>query len=322
MNFAYTNQARRSSKTKIPSSGKYVSYRTKGNPRPIVGLLDPSSTTVTPLRFPDNSPVRSIHHLIEEWDKVHETLIPGTPVENVDDVVILAPLRGRDVICVGKNYKEHAEEFHSSGYDKSDTKAQPDFPVIFTKRASSIIGNGSHIYPHPNITNSVDYEGELAIIIGRGGIGIKKEDAWAHVWGATIVNDVTARDRQRDHKQFYIGKSLDTFCPMGPWAVHASNLDFKNMHLTTKLNGNVVQSQNTSELLFDIPTLIETISMGTTLQPGDVIATGTPAGVCLSTGVFLKDGDVVEIEITGIGKLRNKVVDRGRAPDCAPVRQS
>ncbi|OCF34080.1 hypothetical protein I317_05647 [Kwoniella heveanensis CBS 569] len=322
MNFAYTNQARRSSKTKIPSSMKYVSYRSKGNPRPIVGVLDPSSTTVTPLRFPDNSPVRSLHHLIEEWDKVWEHLIPGTPVENVTDVVILAPLRGRDVICVGKNYKDHAEEFHKSGYDSSDTKAQPEFPVFFTKRASSIIGNGASIYPHPEVTQSLDYEGELAIIIGRGGIGIRKEDAWNHVWGATIVNDVTARDRQRDHKQFFIGKSLDTFCPMGPWAVHSSVLDWKNLHLTTRLNGDVVQSQNTSELIFDIPTLISTLSMGITLQPGDVIATGTPVGVCLSTGVFLKDGDLVEVEITSIGTLKNKVLDRGRAPECAPVRQA
>ncbi|WVF66958.1 hypothetical protein IAT40_001701 [Kwoniella sp. CBS 6097] len=322
MNFAYTNQARRSSKTKIPSSMKYVCYRSKGNPRPIVGVLDPSSTTVTPLRFPDNSPVRSLHHLIEEWDKVWEHLIPGTPVENVSDVIILAPLRGRDVICVGKNYKDHAEEFHKSGYDSSDTKAQPEFPVFFTKRASSIIGNGASIYPHPEVTQALDYEGELAIIIGRGGIGIRKEDAWNHVWGATIVNDVTARDRQRDHKQFFIGKSLDTFCPMGPWAVHSSVLDWKNLHLTTRLNGDVVQSQNTSELIFDIPTLISTLSMGITLQPGDVIATGTPAGVCLSTGVFLKDGDLVEVEITSIGTLKNKVLDRGRAPECAPVRQA
>ncbi|WVR04154.1 hypothetical protein IAU60_001153 [Kwoniella sp. DSM 27419] len=320
MSFAYTAQARRSSKTNIPSSMKYVSYRSRGNPRPIVGVLDPSSTTVTPLRFPDNSPVRSLHHLIEEWDKCWEHLIPGTPVENVSDVIILAPLRGRDVICVGKNYKEHAEEFHNSGYDKSDDKAQPDFPVIFTKRATSIIGTNASIYPHPRFTQALDYEGELAIIIGRGGLGIRKEDAWQHVWGATIVNDVTARDRQRDHKQFYIGKSLDTFCPMGPWAVHSSVLDWNNLHLTTKLNGQVVQSQNTSELIFDIPTLIETLSAGMTLQPGDVIATGTPAGVCLSTGVFLKDGDLVEVEITSIGTLKNKVVDRGVAPECAPVR--
>lgn len=214
-----------------------------------------------------------------------------------------------------------ASEFAKSGYDSSDKNEQPDFPVIFTKRASSIVANGTPIYPHPDVTSSLDYEGELAIIIGKGGLAIKKEDAWKHVWGACILNDVTARERQRDHKQFYIGKSLDTFCPMGPYAVPASHLDWNNMFLTTTVNGEQRQAQDTSELIFDIPTLIETCSMGITLQPGDVIATGTPAGVCLSNGKFLKEGDKIEISITGLGVLSNEV-GGSAPPKCTSVSES
>ncbi|ORY28180.1 putative hydrolase [Naematelia encephala] len=293
---------------------KFLSYRTQHHPDGIVGLLDGTGDNVTPLLFPNRRPVSSLHVLIEKWDEVSDKLLPGTPQEKVSDVEILAPLRGRDVLCVGKNYKDHAAEFHNSGYDSSDKKAQPDFPVIFTKRATSIVGTNQPIYPHPDVTDSLDYEGELGIIVGKGGIQISQENAWDHVWGAVIVNDFTARERQRDHKQFYIGKSLDTFCPMGPYAVHASALDFKKMELITKVNGEVRQKQMTSELIFDIPTLIETCSMGITLQPGDLIATGTPAGVCLSSGSFLKPGDKIDISITGLGTLSNTVGEASKSP--------
>ncbi|ODN76628.1 hypothetical protein L202_05275 [Cryptococcus amylolentus CBS 6039] len=289
------------------SSMKFISYRSGLHPKGIIGLVDPSEEHVTPLRFPDNTPVRNMHQLIEEWDATHKHLLHGAPMERLDMVEVLAPLRGRDVICVGKNYKEHAEEFHKSGYDRSDNKAQPDYPVIFTKRSTSIIGHKHEIYPHPKLTQSLDYEGELAIIIGKPGIGISREDAWDHVWGATIINDVTARERQKDHKQFYIGKSFDTFCPMGPFAVHTSVLDWKSMTLETRLNGKLRQAARIDQMIFDIPTLIATCSMGTTLQPGDVIATGTPAGVCLSSGEFLKTGDRVDITISGLSTLSNTV---------------
>ncbi|WVQ83404.1 hypothetical protein IAT38_005545 [Cryptococcus sp. DSM 104549] len=302
------------------STMKFMCYRSALHPKGIVGLVDATETHVTPLRFPDNTPVRTMHQLIEEWDATHKHLLRGAPMERLDMVEILAPLRGRDVLCVGKNYKDHAEEFHNSGYDKSDDKVMPDFPVIFTKRATSIVGSGHQIYPHPRVTKSLDYEGELGIIIGKGGIQISKEKAMDHVWGATIINDVTARERQRDHKQFYIGKSLDTFCPMGPYAVHSSVLNWKSMLLETRVNGELRQHAQTSQLIFDIPTLIATCSMGTTLQPGDIIATGTPAGVCLSSGVFLKHGDLVEISITGLGTLSNEVGDPNLPPPaCAPI---
>ncbi|KAL1410575.1 hypothetical protein Q8F55_004588 [Vanrija albida] len=316
---------------------RFISYRSEAHPMPTIGIVSgfepqpappasPFSTghlsdpdargeTVQAATFPDGTRISSLHHLIAAWGDIGGRVAPAGPVERLADVEVLAPLRGRDVLCVGKNYKAHAAEFHNSGFDSSDTKAQPDFPVIFTKRASSIVGAGTEIYPHPGVTETLDYEGELAVIIGVGGARIKKEDAWKHVWGATIVNDVTARERQRDHKQFYIGKSLDTFCPMGPYAVPAADLDWDNMTLETRVNGEVRQEQATNELIFDIPTLIETLSLGITLQPGDVIATGTPLGVCLSTGVFLKPGDRVDVSITGLGTLTNVV----GTPDVPPT---
>ncbi|KAJ6599512.1 hypothetical protein B0H10DRAFT_1825432, partial [Mycena sp. CBHHK59/15] len=203
----------------------------------------------------------------------------------------------------------HAAEFHKSGFDRSDKNEQPDFPVLFTKRATSIIPTGQAIYTHPEVTSSPDYEGELGIVLGKAGLAVPKENAWDHVWGAVIINDVTARERQRDHKQFYIGKSLDTFCPMGPYVVPSSSLDFSKLHLTTKVNGEVRQSQNTSELIFNVPTLVQTASMGISIQPGDIIATGTPVGVGMgmSPKVWLKNGDLVEISIPPLGTLSNPV---------------
>ncbi|KAJ7075738.1 hypothetical protein B0H15DRAFT_866016 [Mycena belliarum] len=202
--------------------------------------------------------------------------------------------------CVGKNYIAHAAEFHKSGFDSSDKNEQPDFPVLFTKRATSIIPTGKPIYTHPNVTSSPDYEGELGIVIGKAGLAVPKEDAWAHVWGAVIINDVTARERQRDHKQFYIGKSLDTFCPMGPYVVPSSSLAFEALHLTTKVNGQVRQSQNTSELIFDVPTLIATASMGISIQPGDIIATGTPVGVGMGMSPCRKNPKMVGTDRAGL----------------------
>lgn len=293
--------------------------RSESSPHTAIGLVSADETKVTPLLYPNYRPVTNLRSLIEQWNEVSDSLLLGRPEEDIVKVHVLPPLPGRDILCVGKNYKAHAVEFAQSGYDSSDVKEQPDFPVIFTKRSTAIVPSGAQIYPHPDVTQTLDYEGELAIIIGKGGLGIKREDAWEHVWGACIVNDFTARERQRDHKQFYIGKSLDTFCPMGPYAVPSSQLDWDNMVLETRVNGKTRQRQNTSELIFDIPTLIETCSMGITLQPGDVIATGTPAGVCLSSGKFLQPGDKIEISITGLGTLHNVVAPVESAP---PVLES
>ena len=160
---------------------------------------------------------------------------------------------------------------------------------------------------HPTVTQMVDYEAELAVIIGKGGRGITKENSWDHVWGYTIINDVTARDLQKNHKQWFLGKSLDGFAPMGPWAVTADSVDATNLTVSCHVNGELRQKANTADLIFDIPTLIATLSAGITLQPGDIIATGTPAGVGigLTPPRFLQSGDRVEITISGIGTLAN-----------------
>jgi len=228
------------------------------------------------------------------------------------------PRPRRNIFCVGKNYYEHAHEFAKSGFDSSAASgAVPDAPIIFTKVPECVIAPGATIEIDPAASTAIDYEAELAVVIGKGGRGIRKADALQHVWGCTIVNDVTARDLQAKHRQWDIGKSQDTFCPMGPVLVSADELDIANIDLKCWVNGELRQNANTSLLIFDVPTLIETISAGITLYPGDIIATGTPVGVGIgfSPPKYLKHGDTVKIELSGIGVLENPVRQRGAAAD-------
>ena len=216
----------------------------------------------------------------------------------------------RNVFCVGKNYHEHAKEFAGSGFDASGKEVVPEAPVVFTKPPSAVIGTGQPIPAHLDPTNSVDYEGELAVVIGKGGRGIRKADALSHVFGYTIVNDVTARTLQHRHRQWVLGKGIDGFCPMGPTILTADEVpDPTTLRLRTFVNGEKRQDATVADLIFDIPTLIEAISAGITLEPGDVIATGTPVGVGIgfSPPRFLKKGDVVRVEVDGIGALENPV---------------
>jgi len=219
----------------------------------------------------------------------------------------------RNIFCVGKNYHEHAQEFARSGFDTSNSKgAVPDSPIIFSKVPETVISSGSPVVIDPKVSPAVDYEAELAVIIGKGGRSIAAKDAFQHVWGYTIINDVTARDLQARYGQWLIGKSQDTFCPMGPVAVTRDDIDISNTPIKCYVNGELRQSSNTSLLIFDIPTIIQNLSAGITLQPGDVIATGTPAGVGIGFDPpkYLKGGDVVRVEIGGIGALENAVVER------------
>jgi 2-keto-4-pentenoate hydratase/2-oxohepta-3-ene-1,7-dioic acid hydratase in catechol pathway len=220
------------------------------------------------------------------------------------------PRPRKNVFCVGKNYHEHAKEFANSGYDSTAKEIVPEAPVIFSKPPTAVIGPGEPIPGHLDRTNSVDYEGELTIVIGRGGRGITKSDALKHVFGYTIINDVTARTTQQLHRQWLLGKGLDGFCPMGPAIVTADEVpDPTTLTLRTWVNDELRQNASVADLIFDIPTLIETISASITLEPGDLIATGTPAGVGLgfSPPKFLKSGDRVRIEVSGIGVLENPV---------------
>jgi 2-keto-4-pentenoate hydratase/2-oxohepta-3-ene-1,7-dioic acid hydratase in catechol pathway len=214
----------------------------------------------------------------------------------------------RNIICVGKNYADHARELAGSVF-KDD--AIPAHPMVFTKVPETVIGPGEPIIIDTSVSTAIDYEGELAVIIGRGGRNITKAEALSHVCGYTIVNDVTARDMQQRHGQWFLGKSQDGFCPMGPWVVTPDAVDLSNTGLRTYVNGELRQNANTRDLIFDVPTLIAIISQGITLKPGDIIATGTPAGVGMGFDPprWLKAGDVVRIEIDGIGALENPVVE-------------
>lgn len=232
----------------------------------------------------------------------------------LDGLVYAAPIPKpiRNLFCVGKNYHEHAKEFAASGYDSTAKNAQdaaPEFPIIFSKVPECVIAHEEDIRYPVGVTTSLDYEAELAVIVGKGGVGISKADAMDHVWGYTIINDVTARDLQVRHKQWLIGKSLDTFGPMGPIAVTADEVNVDDMGIRCLVNGELRQNSNTRDLIFDIPTLIESLSAGITLFPGDIIATGTPAGVGLGFNPpkFLNPGDRVTVEIDGIGALSNVI---------------
>ncbi len=240
--------------------------------------------------------------------------LAGTPViRKLDEVELLAPIPRpeRNVICIGKNYFEHAEEFGRSGYDTSTAPAetQPEKPIFFTKAPSAVVGPGAAIEAHADLTAELDYEAEVAIVLARGGRGIRPEDAYSHIGFYTAANDVTARDLQRAHKQWFLGKSLDGSCPLGPWLVSPDEIDVNNTAVSCYVNDELRQQAKLTELIFDIPTIIATLSAGLTLQPGDVILTGTPAGVGIgfTPPRFLVPGDNVRVEVSGVGALVNTV---------------
>lgn len=236
--------------------------------------------------------------------------LPATDAEvPLAGAQLIAPLPAprRNLWCVGRNYHAHAKELRDTVF-KDNAKAVDAWPIVFTKVPETVVGPGAVVQlPGEAVSAQIDYEAELAIVIGQGGKNIRKEDALKHVWGWTIVNDVTARDVQMRHSQWDLGKSFDTFCPMGPWIVTADELDGTNTRVRCWVNGELRQDGRTTDLIFDIPTLIETISRGITLQPGDVIATGTPAGVGMGLNPprWLQHGDTVLIQIDGIGTLEN-----------------
>ncbi|WP_214807739.1 MULTISPECIES: fumarylacetoacetate hydrolase family protein [unclassified Exiguobacterium] len=218
-----------------------------------------------------------------------------------EDVRLLAPyVPMRNVICVGKNYADHIKEMDTAGAGKF---------VLFTKAPSAIVGPFDSIERHADLTNQLDYEGELAIIIGTTGRDLTPENALDHVFGYSIVNDVTARDLQKEHVQFFRGKSLDGFCPFGPVIVTKDTFDPTDVLVETRVNGQVRQSGSTKLMIRDIVTILTEVSRGMTLEAGDIIATGTPAGVGhgMKPPVYLQTGDIVDVSIEGIGHLRNEV---------------
>jgi 2-keto-4-pentenoate hydratase/2-oxohepta-3-ene-1,7-dioic acid hydratase in catechol pathway len=275
-----------------------------------VGRVSPDGQTVTPLDLADARygllPLIESQAAGEAMPTATQAALPLASVR------LEAPLPRprRNLWCVGRNYHEHAKELQASVF-KGNNANPAAWPIVFTKVPECVIGDGDEVrLPGDAVSAQIDYEAELAVVIGRGGKNITRAAAMDHVFGYTIVNDVTARDVQMRHQQWDMGKSFDTFCPMGPWIVTADELDGQHTRVRCWVNGAPRQDGRTEDLIFDIPTLIETISRGITLYPGDVIATGTPAGVGmgLTPPSFLQPGDVVRIEIDGIGSLENRFV--------------
>ncbi len=218
----------------------------------------------------------------------------------------------KNVICVGKNYHDHAREFAQSGVDQSGDKQEvPADPVIFTKSTSSLADPGQKISAGLDPTHTVDYEGEFGVVIGKHAKNVKREDALDYVFGYTIVNDLTARAVQQRHKQWFLGKSLDGFCPVGPYLVTRDEFGVPGeQELTTFVNDERRQSAKLRDMIFDVPSFIETVTAYVPLEPGDLLATGTPAGVGIGFDPprYLQPGDVVRIAISGLGELTNPVV--------------
>jgi 2-keto-4-pentenoate hydratase/2-oxohepta-3-ene-1,7-dioic acid hydratase in catechol pathway len=275
-----------------------------------VGLVDPDAGTVAAFDLTVAQARQGVTAVIG-MKTLPRTLSPVA----LSQVTLEAPIPrpARNIFCVGKNYHAHAAEFAASGFDSSAAAGVvPAHPIIFTKVPECVVAHHAPVEIDAKVSTAIDYEAELAVIIGTGGRGISRDDAMAHVWGYTIINDVTARDLQGKYSQWLIGKSQDTFGPMGPWAVTADEVDLSTAGIRCWVNGDKRQDSQFSQLIFDIPTLIETLSQGVTLYPGDIIATGTPAGVGIghTPPIYLKAGDVVRIEVDGIGTLENRFVER------------
>jgi 2-keto-4-pentenoate hydratase/2-oxohepta-3-ene-1,7-dioic acid hydratase in catechol pathway len=229
----------------------------------------------------------------------------------LEQVKLLAPIRRpwRNIWCVGRNYHAHARELAASVF-KDNSSDVAKWPMVFTKVPQCVVGPHDDVSLAADVTSAVDYEAEIAVVIGMGGKNIARAEAMRHLFGYTIVNDVTARDVQMRHQQWDLGKSFDGFCPMGPWIVTADSLRIEETTVRCWVNDELRQEARVSDLIFDIPSLIETISTGITLYPGDVIATGTPAGVGqgMSPPSYLRPMDIVRVEVDGLGAIRNRFV--------------
>ncbi len=236
---------------------------------------------------------------LSDLAKLNLTGMEGLAVESLQYVSPIKP--NKNIFCIGKNYAAHAREFDGT---------PPENMIVFTKAPTTVIGHGQPIPLHEGVTNELDYEGELAVVIGKKGKAISRDEAEDYIFGYTVLNDITARDLQARHQQFFLGKSLDGTCPIGPWIVTKDEAgDARDLEIETKVNGEVRQHARTSLFLFPIDEIIATLSKGMTLEPGDIIATGTPAGVGkgFKPPRYLKDGDVIEICVESIGTLVNKV---------------
>ena len=281
---------------------KYITYL--HNNKEYVGFLNESDNAVYSLPFADmNALIEASKEELEDAIKEAKNKI------SLSDVTLLAPIPRpkQDVICLGINYKAHADE--AERYSDAFKKERP-IPIYFSKRVTEAVAPNGFIESHPGLVERLDYEAELAVIIGKKAKHVKAEDAADYIFGYTVLNDVSARLLQTTHKQWYFGKGLDGFTPMGPCITSADEIAFPPaLQISSRINGELRQDSVTDLLITSIADIIEELSSGMTLMPGTIIATGTPSGVGMGFDPpkFLKSGDVVECSIEGIGTLRNIV---------------
>jgi 2-keto-4-pentenoate hydratase/2-oxohepta-3-ene-1,7-dioic acid hydratase in catechol pathway len=276
--------------------------------RPHVGLISPDGTEATPLAV--DEPQRGAQPLIDRLCAGEALPSEAGPRLPLAALTLRAPLPRplRNLFCIGRNYRAHADELATTVFRDTVDK-DTDWPIVFSKTPQTVVGPFDAVrLPGKAVSEQIDYECELAVVIGRGGRDIGRSRAMDHVFGYTVVNDVSARDVQVRHGQWLLGKSFDTFCPMGPWIVTADELDGRDTRVRGWVNDELRQDGRTRDMIFDIPRLIENCSRGITLLPGDVIATGTPSGVGMGfkPPKWLRHGDVVRVEIDGIGAIENR----------------
>ncbi|GFI62109.1 putative protein YisK [Clostridiales bacterium] len=288
---------------------KLITYLYQGSER--VGVLSKDGRRVCEIPG-----FLSMNELIEKWDSILAKTIADLAQEgknslDIEKVVLMAPIPRpkQDVICLGINYLEHARE--SEGFDKEAFGGERTSAIYFSKRVNEAPRHGGDICGHFNIVDSLDYEAELGVIIGKDTKNAAFEEVRDCIFGYTIINDISARNVQTAHKQWYFGKSLDDFTPMGPCIVTADEIAYPPaLKITAKVNGELRQNSSTDLLITDIDHIIHELSMGMTLKAGTIIATGTPSGVGMGMKppCFLNEGDIVECEIENIGVLMNRIV--------------
>ncbi|MGE8687937.1 MAG: fumarylacetoacetate hydrolase family protein [Achromobacter sp.] len=287
---------------------RIASFMVNGGPE--VGLVSGDGLTVAPLALDAEEKRMGAQAVIDLLAAGLELPETGAALP-LAEVALIAPLPRprRNLWCVGRNYHAHAQELSASVFKDNDANPE-SWPIVFTKVPECVVGPRDDVLLPVGISAQIDYEAELAVVIGKGGKNIPRAEALDHVFGYTVVNDVTARDVQMRHQQWDMGKSFDTFCPMGPWIATADEFDGTRTRVRCWVNGELRQDGPTENMIFDIPSLIETISRGITLYPGDVIATGTPAGVGMGMQPprYLGAGDVVRVEIEGLGAIENTFV--------------
>jgi 2-keto-4-pentenoate hydratase/2-oxohepta-3-ene-1,7-dioic acid hydratase in catechol pathway len=309
---------------------KFVSFSTPKIPKPHLGLVQDNEILDIDLAgralkmiAPDQM-LDFIEHIDEGMEDVSEMLNKAAgrrfsevktfqatgAVHQLSEVQLAAPIPRprKNIMCLGRNYADHAQEMNQA---RGEQAKLPEHPVIFTKAPTTVNAPYGDIVIDPAVSERVDWEVELAVIIGKRGKNIREEEALSYIFGYTVLNDVSARDLQYRHVQYFKGKSIDGYCPMGPWIVTAEELpDPQQLGIRLRVNGVIKQESNTSMMIFSIARIIAVLSLGMTLEPGDIIATGTPSGVgdARTPKEYLKAGDVMETEVDGIGTLRNRVV--------------